>query len=144
MPVEALFPQDRGCLELGFSGWSRVLGIDAVGGPPHFDLTNEGAARVTSRRCPDRLGVTLANVILDLVGEVGDQLGSLCKVGSPDGMAVERSWYAGQPWQRTWLSRCELWEAPVEDGGHVACGLEDASGGGCLQVAERVFTSFGR
>ena len=102
MPVEALFPQGRGCLELGCSGWSRVLGIDAVGGPPHLDFTNEGAARVTSRRCPDRLGVTLANVILDLVGEVGDQLGSLDQVGPPGGMGTERFWNAREPEQRTW------------------------------------------
>ncbi len=32
---------------------------------------------------PDWLGVTLAGVVLDLVGEVGDQLGSLCQVGRP-------------------------------------------------------------
>ena len=37
-----------------------------------------------------------------------------------------------------------LWEAPVEDGGHVACGVEFASGGGCLQVAEWVLSGFGR
>jgi hypothetical protein len=50
--------------ELGSSGWSRVLGIDAVGGPPHCDFTNEAAARVTSRWCPDWLGVTLAGMVL--------------------------------------------------------------------------------
>jgi hypothetical protein len=44
MPVEALFPQGRQCFELGFSCWSRVLGIDAVSGPPHGDLTKEGGA----------------------------------------------------------------------------------------------------
>ena len=44
MPVEALFPEGRECFELGFSGWSRVLGIDAVGGPPHCDFANEGGA----------------------------------------------------------------------------------------------------
>jgi hypothetical protein len=44
MPVEALFPQGRERFELGSSGWSRVLGIDAVGGPPHCDFANEGGA----------------------------------------------------------------------------------------------------
>ena len=38
----------------------------------------------------------------------------------------------------------ELWEAPVEDGGHVACGLEVASVGGCQHVAEWVRSGFGR
>ena len=86
IPVEALFPQGRERFELGSSGWSRVLGIDAVGGPPHCDFADEGGARVASRWSPDWLGVTLAGVVLDLVGEVGDQLGSLCQIGPPDGM----------------------------------------------------------
>jgi hypothetical protein len=90
IPVEALFPAGRECFELGSSGWPRVLGIDAVGGPPHRDFADEGSARVTSRWCPDWLGVTLAGVILDLVGEVGDQLGSLCQVVAPDGMGMQR------------------------------------------------------
>jgi hypothetical protein len=83
-------------------------------------------------------------MILDLVGEVGDQLGSLCQVGRPARMATERFWNAREPRQRTWVDRRQLWEAPVEDGGHVACGSEVASGGRCQQVAEWVLTGFGR
>ena len=49
IPVEALFPEGRERFELGSSGWSRVLGIDAVGGPPHCDFADEGGARVASR-----------------------------------------------------------------------------------------------
>ena len=75
MPVEALFPEGGERFELGSSGWSWVLGIDAVGGPPHCNVADEGGARVTSRWCPDWHCVTLANVVLDPVGEVGDQLG---------------------------------------------------------------------
>ena len=37
------------------SGWSAVLGVDAVGGPPHGDFTDEGGARVAARRRPYRL-----------------------------------------------------------------------------------------
>jgi hypothetical protein len=44
MPVEALFPESRERFELGSSGWSWVLGTDAVGGPPHRDFTDEGGA----------------------------------------------------------------------------------------------------
>ena len=114
MPVEALFPEGRERFELASSsGWSRVLGIDAVGGPPHCDFADEGGARVASRCSPDRLGVTLAGVVLDLAGEVGDQLGSLCQVVAPDGMVMKRFWNAGEPGQRTWVGRRELWEAPV-------------------------------
>jgi hypothetical protein len=72
MPVEALFPEGRESFELASSGWAGVVGIDAVGGPPHRDFANEGGARVASRWCPDWLGVILAGVVLDLVGEVGD------------------------------------------------------------------------
>jgi hypothetical protein len=72
IPVEALFPQGGGCFELGSSGWSRVLGIDAIGGAPHCNFADEGGARVTSRWCPGWLGVASAGMVLDLVGKVGD------------------------------------------------------------------------
>ena len=75
MPVEALFPQGRERFELASSGWSPVLGIDAVGGPPHCDFADESGARVASGRCPGWLGVALAGLILDQVGEVDDQVG---------------------------------------------------------------------
>jgi hypothetical protein len=77
IPVEALFPKRREHFELGSSGWSPVLGIDAVGAPPHCDFADEGGAQVASRWCPDWLCVTLAGVVLEPVGEVGDKLGSL-------------------------------------------------------------------
>ena len=93
---------------------------------------------------PDWWAVTLAGVVLDLVGEVGDELGSCCQVVAPDGMGMERFWYAGEPGQRTWADTREFWEAPVEDGGHVACSAEVASGGGCQQVAEWMLSGFGR
>jgi hypothetical protein len=72
IPVEALFPQCGERFELGSSRSSRVLGIDAVGGPPHCNFANEGAAQVACQWSPGRLGVTLAGVVFDLVGEVGD------------------------------------------------------------------------
>jgi len=74
MPVEVLFPEGRERFEMATSsGWSRVLGIDAVGGAPHRDFADEGGDRVSSRCSPDWLGVTLAGMVLDLGGEVGDQ-----------------------------------------------------------------------
>jgi hypothetical protein len=50
------------------------LGMDAVGRPPHCNFANEG--RGVSSRFPDWRGVTLAGVVLDLVGEVGDDFDS--------------------------------------------------------------------
>ena len=71
-------------------------------------------------------------------------MGSLCQVVAPDGMGMERGWNAGEPGQRTWVGRCERWEAPVEDGGHVAGRAQVSSTGGCQHVAEWVLSSFGR
>jgi len=144
MPVEALFPEGRERFELASSGWSRVSGIDAVGGPPYCDFADEGGARVASRRCPDWLASTLAGLILDQVGEIGDQLGSLCQVGPPDGIVMKRWWNAREPGQRTWVDKRERWEAPVEHGGHVAGTAEVSSGGDCQQVQERVLTRLRR
>src|SRR5688572_23489038 len=59
-------------------------------------------------------------------------------------MVMQRFWYAREPGQRTWVDRRRLWEAPVEDCGHVAGSAEVATGGRCHHVAEWVFTSFGR
>jgi hypothetical protein len=57
-------------------------------------------------------------------------------------MVMKRWWNARE--QRTWVDKRERWEAPVEDGGHVAGTAEVSSAGGCLQVAERVFTGLRR
>jgi hypothetical protein len=59
-------------------------------------------------------------------------------------MGMKRWWNAPEPGQRTWIDGRVRCEAPVDDGRHVACGSEVALGGGCQQVAEWVFTSFGR
>ena len=90
VPVEALFPQGGGCLELATSGWSWVLGVDPVGGPPYVDFTDEGDVRPTARCSPDRWRAVPPSVTSDLVGEVGDQRGALCKVLAPNGMIMKR------------------------------------------------------
>jgi hypothetical protein len=95
IPVEALFPYGGGCFELGSSGWSWILGTDAVGGPPYCNVADEGGARVTSWCSPYWGRANLVGMILDLVGEVGEQLGSLCQVGPPARMATKRFWNAG-------------------------------------------------
>jgi hypothetical protein len=94
--------------------WSWCL--MAVGGPPHCDFADEGAV-LSSRYSPDWLGVTLAGMLLDLVGELSDQLEPLCHIRPPDGMGMECFRNAREPGQRTWVARCEFWEAPEKDGG---------------------------
>jgi hypothetical protein len=86
----------------------------------------------------------LAGVILDLVGEVDDQVGPLYQIGPPNRIGMERCWNAGEPRQRTRVDALGRGEPPVEDGGHVTGSVEVSSGGGCLQVQERVLPRFGR
>jgi hypothetical protein len=52
MSVESLFPESPKRFELGSSGWSWVLGLNAVGGSPYCDFAHEGGVRVASRRAP--------------------------------------------------------------------------------------------
>jgi hypothetical protein len=90
VPIESLFPQGGGCIKLAaYSGWSRVMGIDAVRGPPHCNLTDKCCPRVSFPRCPGRPAVSLTELILDLVGEVSGQFGSLCEIVAPDRIGSE-------------------------------------------------------
>jgi hypothetical protein len=70
--VEVVLPERGSCLQLSCSGWSLVAGVDAVGGSPHGDFTDDGEVRAAARRRPYRLGIVLAGVASDLVGEVGN------------------------------------------------------------------------
>jgi hypothetical protein len=117
--------------------------VDAVGGPPYGDFTDDGEVRAAARRRPHRLGFGLAGLISDLIGDVGDQLGPLRQILASNGI-MERCWNAGKPWQRPWVSGCGFWEAPVQHGGHVCCGVEFATGGRYVQVEEWVLTGLGR
>jgi hypothetical protein len=77
-------------------------------------------------------------------GEVGDQLGALGKIHAPNGMMMKRFRYSGKPRQRSWVTGCGLGEAPVQHCGHVCCGVEFSSNGGCVQVEEWVLTGLSR
>ena len=122
------------------SSWPPPVGRGSWGLMPlaarHTNFADEGGARVTSRCSPDWRAVTLAGLVLNLAGEVGDQVGSLCQVVAPDGMVMQQRWWnAGEPGQRTWAGMRELWETPVKDGGHVAGSAEVASAGGIDRLA---------
>lgn len=70
--VEVVLPEGRGCLQSCCSGWSWVAGVDAVSGAPHGDFTDDGEVWAAARRRPLRLGIVLAGVTSDVVGEVGN------------------------------------------------------------------------
>jgi hypothetical protein len=73
------------------------LGVDAVGGPPDLDFTDEAGGRVASRRCPDRLFAVLAGAVSDLFCEADDELRPLRQVLTPNVMIMKRWRYAGKP-----------------------------------------------
>ena len=101
MPVETLFPQRWKCFEWGSSGWPWVLGVDAIGGPPHGDFANECSARAASRQSPEWLIVGSGGEVSNLAGEVGDVLCSLDQVVTPGGMGLNRVWNVWEPGQRS-------------------------------------------
>ena len=73
--VEVVLPEGRSCLQLCCSGWSWVVGVDAVGGPPHGDFTNDGEVLAAARRRPIRLWAVLTGLIPDVIGKVDHQPG---------------------------------------------------------------------
>ena len=87
--VEALSPFDRSSLKLCRSRGSMVAGVDAVGGPPHGDFTDDGGAQFSARRRPCGLGGVVEGVSSNVVGELGDQLGSLGEVDTPFGVSLD-------------------------------------------------------
>jgi hypothetical protein len=87
--------------------------------------------------------VALAVVILHLVGDFDNKLGSLCQVASSDGIGMERLCNAWEPGKRSWVGRRERCEAPVEDCRHIVCSSKVAPGGS-QQVAEWMHSSLSR
>ena len=142
--VEVVLPEGGRGLQLSCSCGSVVVPVDRVGGPPDLDFTDEGDARLTARRSPDRWCAVLVSISSDMCGEVGDQLGALGKILAPNGMIMKRFRNAGKPGQRSRVCGCGFWEAPVQYSGHVCRGVKFSSGGGYLQVEERVLTGLNR
>jgi hypothetical protein len=118
--VEVLLPEGGHGLQLSCSGWSAVLGVDAVGGAPDGDVTKEGGGRVAARRCPYRRFAALAGAVSNLICEAENELRPLRQVVAPNGMIMKRFRNAGKPRQRPWFGGCGVWEAPVQYGGHVS------------------------
>ena len=142
--LELLFPLVRGRIELVASGRPWVLRVDTGGSSKYSDFGDDSHARVTPRGCPGGRGVRLSGLLSNLVGQVGDELGSFGEVCSPSGIVLEVRWNLGQPGHWTWIDCRDCGESPVEDGGNVAGGGEVSSARSILQVAVRVLACFGR
>jgi hypothetical protein len=118
--VEVVLPERRSCLQLCCSGWLWVAGVDAVGGSPHGDFTDDGAVWAAARRRPPRPGIVLAGLISNVIGKIDHQPGPLRQILAPSGMIIERLRNPGKPGQRPWVGGGGFWEAPVEHGGHIS------------------------
>ena len=79
----------------------------------------------------------------DVVGQVGNELGTLGEIVAPDRIDLQSDWDAGQPRQRPVIGCRSLRKSPVKDGGHVASGGEVTAKGSIVEVAERVVARFG-
>jgi len=66
------------------------LRVDADGGPPDLDFTDEGAAWVAAARCPYRLFAVLAGAVSDLSCEADNELRPLRQVLAPNVMIMKR------------------------------------------------------
>jgi hypothetical protein len=88
--IEMLLPFGRSGRQLIGSGGAAVVGVDAIGGPPHGDFTNESGAQRAALRHPMGLSGVVVGVMSNVVGEVGDQLGPPGQVLPPVGVIVDR------------------------------------------------------
>jgi hypothetical protein len=88
--VEALLPDGGRSLQLPCSGGSSVLGVDAGGGTPDLDFTDEGDGRVAARRRPYRLFAVMADAVSDLIYEATNELRPRGQVLAPNGMIMKR------------------------------------------------------
>jgi hypothetical protein len=70
--IEVVLPEGGSCLQLCGAGGSRVVGVDAAGGPPHSDFTDDGRVWLAARRRPHRLRIILTGVASDPIGDVGN------------------------------------------------------------------------
>jgi hypothetical protein len=78
--VEVLLPEGGHGLQLSWSGWSAVFGVNADGGTPDLDFTKEGNAQRAARRCPYRLFGAMAGAVSDLVCKADEELRPLREV----------------------------------------------------------------
>ena len=88
--IEMLLPSGRSIQQLFWSGGAAVMGVNAIGGPPHGDFTNESGAQRAALRHPMGLSAVVVGVMSNVVGEVGDQLRPPGQVLPPVGVIVDR------------------------------------------------------
>jgi hypothetical protein len=88
--VEVLLPKGGHVLQLSCSRWSAVFRVDADGGTPDLDFTDECDAQRAARRCPYWLFAALAGAVSDLICEADNELRPLREVLAPNVMIMKR------------------------------------------------------
>jgi hypothetical protein len=90
------------------------------------------------------LGAVAEGVVSNVIGQEGNQLGSLGQVVTPIGMILDCCGDAGEPGQWwSWRVVGGFGEAPVEDGGHVAGGAEVPPEAGLVEVDQGMLAGLG-
>jgi hypothetical protein len=89
-PVEGVLPQGGSSPQLCCSGGWWVPGVDAVGGSPDGNFTDDADAWLAARLCPDRLRLVLTGLISNVIGKVDHQPGPLSQKFTPNGMIMKR------------------------------------------------------
>jgi hypothetical protein len=88
--IEMLLPFGRSGRQLFCSGGAGIVGIDAIGGPPHGDFTNESGAQRTVLLAPMGLSAVVVGVMSNVVGEVADQLRPPAQILPPVRVIIDR------------------------------------------------------
>ena len=110
---------------LAFAGGSGVLVGDAVGSPPHGDVTDRGRVGAgDAGRQPSRTPLSRDRIGAHLLRQLHDELVSAAEVIAPVRMSRKAVGDAGQPRERSGkaVEASERLESPVEDRRRV-CGV---------------------
>ena len=118
--------------------WASCRSLRAIS-----HLPEQAGARAAARGCPGGWSVGSAGLFSDVVGQVGNELGTLGEIVAPDRIDLQSDWDAGQPRQRPVISCRSLRKSPVHDGGDVVSGGEISPECGFIEVDERVFAGLG-
>jgi hypothetical protein len=73
------------------------LAVDAVGGAPDLDFTEEGGGRVAARRCPYGLFAAMAGAASNLICEIDNEPRPLRQIPAPKVMILKGLRKAGKP-----------------------------------------------
>ena len=114
------------------------MGIHAVRCAPDGHLPEQAGARAAARGCPGGWSVGSAGLFSDVVGQVGNELGSWVDASPQTGLICSRTGMSGATTAAARDRLPQSQEVAVKDGGHVASGGEVTAKSSIVEMAERV------